>query len=724
MPGDVSRSTFSKLRHYRAVRKQQGRVGIDADWNEQADITAHRFDTEALDLVGRYGVPKDNAGFGLSVVNNVPVISAGRAYVDGILCENEGDALALTAQPDLPNFQLPATAGRYLAYLDVWEREITALDDPNIREVALSGAGTCTRRKTVWQVKLLVADTAGGPFACGSPLPAFDGLSRPSTGMLAAQAAPSQSSSGDPCVILPSAGFTGLENQLYRVEVLTGGAAAAATFTWARDNASNAAAWSAQNGNDLGVMVSNAVSFSSGQWIELTDDTHVLAGLRGVLVRLATVNGSTLTIDPTSASVPVDIKDFPLNPKVIGWNSTGAVGLAAGTWVTLENGLQVQFSKGAATYRAGDYWLIPARSGVGILWPVDAANAPLAEPPYGIAHHCARLAIADFDGTTWRFIQDCRPAFPPLTELPNTRGVPDALKIEQAILGQAFGNDTTVSVTTFAGGLQLVLDRAPDPLSINPETFAVTLFVPFPFNATQAQLPWGPGLAGTVPHALDGQIVINGTTVGWQPTQRVVQFLQNQLFQGLVQLGLFSASLLTRVTLKGNFAWLQGHPGVHLDGSVFGTVSRANAPISIVLPSGAGRSGSNFEMWFFLTPGALLMTGMTLSPPTIQSGATLFSVGTVTLSGAAPTGGTTVALSTVVSDSTNANIANAVSCPASVTIAAGANSGQFTVEPTSFSIPRTQTKAPAIRTILVTATLSAQKLTQKLTAIPSFQLSS
>jgi hypothetical protein len=724
MPSDITRSTYTKLRHYRAVRKQQGRLGLDADWNEQTDITAHRFDTEALDLVGRYGVPKDNAGFGLSIVNNVPVISAGRAYVDGIVCENETGALALTAQPDLPNLQLPAAASRYLAYLDVWEREITAVDDPNIREVALGGADTCTRRKTVWQVKLLAADALGGQFACGNALPAFDGLSRLGTGTLAAQAAPTQPSSGDPCVILPFAGYTGLESRLYRIEILTGGAAAAATFTWARDNASSAAAWNAQTGNVLTVAASNAVSFAGGQWIELTDDTHVLTGARGVLVRLVTVSGSTLTIDPATASAPVDIANFPLNPKVIGWHSPGGVSLAAGTWVTLENGVQVQFANAPATYRAGDYWLIPARPTSGILWPVDAANAPLAEPPNGIAHHYARVAIADFDGKTWTFIQDCRPTFPPLTELPAVSGPPDALKVEQVTLGQPFANDTTVSVNAFAPGLQVVLDRAPDPLSINAETFTVTLFVPFPFNATQTPL-WGAGLAGTVPHVLDAQIQVNQTTLSWQPTQRVVQFLQNQLFQGLVQLGLFNGSLLARITLKGNVAWLQGHPGVHLDGTAFGTTTGPNAPISLKLPGGAGRSASNVEMWFFLTPGALLMTGFTLDTPVIRIGvAPPFSTGTVSLSGPAPAGGVTVSLATVVSDSTNSNIAGAVSSGPSVTIAAGASSGKFIIEPTVFTIPRTAQQAPSIRTIVVTATLGSQILTQRLTAIPAFQASS
>ena len=35
MKGDFSRETFDRARHYSAVLLQQGRVQLDADWNEQ-----------------------------------------------------------------------------------------------------------------------------------------------------------------------------------------------------------------------------------------------------------------------------------------------------------------------------------------------------------------------------------------------------------------------------------------------------------------------------------------------------------------------------------------------------------------------------------------------------------------------------------------------------------------------------------------------------------------
>ncbi|HEX7240557.1 MAG TPA: DUF6519 domain-containing protein, partial [Longimicrobiaceae bacterium] len=63
MKGDFSRITFDPRKHYSGVRMQQGRVQLDADWNEQADILEHRRATETRDLVGGSGAPEGSPGF-------------------------------------------------------------------------------------------------------------------------------------------------------------------------------------------------------------------------------------------------------------------------------------------------------------------------------------------------------------------------------------------------------------------------------------------------------------------------------------------------------------------------------------------------------------------------------------------------------------------------------------------------------------------------------------
>jgi hypothetical protein len=230
MKGDFTRSTFNREKHYSSVRMQQGRVQLDADWNEQMDIEAHLDQTEAKDVIGLCGAPKTGGGFqiGATTVGSDLTISPGRIYVDGILCENEQNVL-FTEQPDLPGASLPTQPGIYLAYLDVWQRHLTALEDPDIREVALSGPDTATRTKTIWQVKLL---QIGANDNCLSDV-TIEG----STGKLRARARP-EATPPNLCVVPASAGYRRLENQLYRVEIHESGSLGTATFKWSRDNGS------------------------------------------------------------------------------------------------------------------------------------------------------------------------------------------------------------------------------------------------------------------------------------------------------------------------------------------------------------------------------------------------------------------------------------------------------------------------------------------------------
>ena len=57
MHGDFSRRTFDSADGYRSVLLQQGRVLLDADLNEQSEITAHHDEVRTRDIVGRSGGP-------------------------------------------------------------------------------------------------------------------------------------------------------------------------------------------------------------------------------------------------------------------------------------------------------------------------------------------------------------------------------------------------------------------------------------------------------------------------------------------------------------------------------------------------------------------------------------------------------------------------------------------------------------------------------------------
>ncbi len=143
MRGDFSRSTFDPKQHYTTVRMQQGRMQLDADWNEQMDILLHLLRVQAQDLLGPYGAPARSAGFAISLPERGGLqddlrIAAGRYYVDGILVENDSDTL-FRAQPYWPNADLREAmhdADRCVIYLDVWERHLSGAEAPSLRSFA------------------------------------------------------------------------------------------------------------------------------------------------------------------------------------------------------------------------------------------------------------------------------------------------------------------------------------------------------------------------------------------------------------------------------------------------------------------------------------------------------------------------------------------------------------------------------------------------------------
>jgi len=451
MKGDFSRIRFDASHRYSRVLLQQGRVSLDADANEQTDILLHYLRTLARDLIGDYGGPIEEGGFDLEVSGGKLTIGAGRYYVHGILCENDGCDYA--TQPDFHPVAtgagkdpllafLASTAAsdeRFWVYLDVWERHITAVEQPDLREVALGGPDTCTRTRVVWQVRALAlsqittalqaqadalqkqidAGTAAGTDtsalqarlqavkdalaqlqqepdnACAAPLLTLDDDVGGMSARLQKGVQPKT-----PCIVAPDARYRGAENQLYRVEIHTGGSAADATFKWSRDNGSIVTAWL---GGSAQLQVADARGFHAGMWAELSDDALDLAGAPGVLVCIVKVEDDVLTLDPASAADAAKItRDPSLHPKVRAWDQSGD-GLSAGVpllvanapaWLDLEDGIQVRFDADG-DYRSGDYWLIPARVAGGpdggIEWPDDPV-----QPPRRVEHHYAPLGFVEW----------------------------------------------------------------------------------------------------------------------------------------------------------------------------------------------------------------------------------------------------------------------------------------------------------------------------------------
>jgi Family of unknown function (DUF6519)/Chaperone of endosialidase len=353
------------------------------------------------------------------------------------------------SQPNLPNAE-ELKEGIYLAYIDVWQRHITTIEDPNIREVALNIPDTTTRTQTVWQLKLkkfeeLITEVGGSDSDKGKLNEQFqknkskNDLNDPDWQSLIDQiwgkfitnrenrqpylnaCARLCSNPGNPTSV--GVGYRRLENQLYRVEIHESVDAKPPTFKWSRDNGSVVSAIEKIQGNTITIRKSSQDAWNSsktGQWIEILNDEMELKGLPGVLVPLLRVSDTKIEFNDSR----IINGQIPANPtKVRRWDFdiqtafNGAIPISS-EWLELEAGIKVKFEQDSK-YETGDYWLIPARSATNdIDWPNDGAGSgsqPLPQLSQGIQHSYCLLGLTEFTPSGFQpKIRDQRIVFPPL----------------------------------------------------------------------------------------------------------------------------------------------------------------------------------------------------------------------------------------------------------------------------------------------------------------------
>ncbi|MER5556028.1 DUF6519 domain-containing protein [Streptomyces sp. NPDC002793] len=460
MHADLSRDTFRPDRRYAAVLTQQGRVQLDADANEQAAIQLHLARTTAADLIGQHGGPRGATGFEVGFLGGSRELDdlslgGGRYYVDGILLDATRPEPGVPAEedatddaetpatwtywdqpdgyrdPERPGDRLP-TRFPYLVCLKVWERSVTAAEDPLLREVALGSAtpDTAARIKTVWQVLPLP----------GAQLELADGATKDQvreafarwaaaqapTARMAARSERPEHADDDPCLVEPDARYRGPENQLYRVEIHEGGVAGDATFKWSRENGSVTlpvdgidGTWVelASLGND------DKLGLGVGDQVEFVDTGYTSRGEPLPLLRIEEVDLPGRRVRLSDEPHPSVGRRPGLHPYLRRWDQRaartrksaaklrgGAVRLEEGGWLPLEDGVFVYFEPGR-TYRSGDFWTVPARTVTGgVEWPSDAARRPLLRSPQGVRVHYAPLAWVLGEGS----VADLRMTFAPL----------------------------------------------------------------------------------------------------------------------------------------------------------------------------------------------------------------------------------------------------------------------------------------------------------------------
>src|SRR5262249_52269011 len=211
--------------------------------------------------------------------------------------------------PDEDDHPLP-TAFPFLVYLRVFERLVTAVEDPAIREVALgdNGPDTAARSQVVWQG--LTSTTIPGTTTKIDQDTTAESIrtawaTRPTkTAKLKARGKQPSPEEDDPCITSPAARYRGAENQLYRVQIHTSGTVGTATFTWSRDNGSAVFPIREIDGAEVTVTTLGRdarLGLAIGDWVEIVDDHYALRSKPEPLRRVKRIHPLDLLVELETA---------------------------------------------------------------------------------------------------------------------------------------------------------------------------------------------------------------------------------------------------------------------------------------------------------------------------------------------------------------------------------------------------------------------------------------
>jgi hypothetical protein len=452
MTVDVSRKSFDPRRVTAWTTTMQGRVTTDAPINENQFQRDRRVRALLTDLAGRCGYPEilpDSFKIGIAGSGEL-TIAPGRYYADGHLADNFGagalqfdsalseergtDPVPFSAQPFGTGGAAPPANGLHVAYVDVWQRDVTYLEDHTILDPAIA-TDTFARRQTVWQVRTFGPVAAGT--TCSTDPTGWDALTAPSTARLSSRANPANAVT-DPCLLPPGALYRGIDNRTYLVAIHAIDNAGVLQVKFSRTNGSVATAILSRPQADVlevaQVAKDDFLRFNAGDWVEVSDEARLLAGQSGTMARVLSVDDAANTItleNPLSVGALVLVgigpdADQAVRPVLRRWDqageirdengvvvvdldAAGASGLIPfptdGTFVSLEDGVEaaMTIAAGIGAPRVNDNWSFIARYADTSVEELDAA------PPQDYQHHYCRLAMVTAAGGVFTSVdEDCR----------------------------------------------------------------------------------------------------------------------------------------------------------------------------------------------------------------------------------------------------------------------------------------------------------------------------
>jgi hypothetical protein len=486
MSADRARFTYYPPRKYREVLSQQGRVLLEADSNEGHRISTEETRHEALDFVGPCGTP--DGGYAIAAAGADFTIEQGTMYVGGLRTTLEAIE-NYTAQPDWLDpveiapwgeglWQSPADlAGKnFEATLLLREQEITAVEDPALRDVALGGPDSCARTRLLQRV--VAADTAGSTCAeAAGDVAGFwsaHGLVyNPATAEMTSRAllqvtpvtnAPPVS----PCDPPSATGYLGADNQMLRVMVTAFDPGTnSGTLLWGYYNASTLYRCTVQTALTVQLAtrpISAEYQPRSGQVVQILQRAADLgegafaAALTGHFAKLTASYAPDGQLVTLPAAMPQPPYANGSNVYLRLWEDQANFTLGSAV-VLAGTGLQVTITESSAgPLHNGDYWAFAARPLTpNTVYPERILAAP--QPPDGPRMWACPLAVLE-GGETFSVLEDCRPPFDNLVELTaRTAGdcccikvVPAQAKDLQKLIDQAAATTGAKIVIELAAG--------------------------------------------------------------------------------------------------------------------------------------------------------------------------------------------------------------------------------------------------------------------------------
>ncbi len=492
MASDISRTDDGGRQHYKGVVMQQGRVILDRDFNALQETVEARTDADALDFVGPFGTP-DN-GFAIDMItpgspplwvpppplsppeahNRDFAISPGTMYLGGQRAVfspadygKSGISYSYFDQPDwIQPDQPKPDAVQEFVYLRLLEQEVSAVEDPDLKDVALGGPDTTQRKRLLKRVKRLKVDSGDCATAFGQAQNlwqqknfAFD----PKTMRLLPQASlkvsfSTQTSQADPCDPVSQGGYLQPDNQLIRVQIKDSGGTP--KLLWAYDNASFLYRGSISDSTTLLLQQSPVDAFHiprAGQVVEVlrsaliidseqneTDPLKPRNIVRCVAEASGVVRTLTANYQPDDRSIKLDTalpQEYvtDTNPLFVRiWQSQTDLSTTGSSTVELINAsnnsttgiivtINMSLAGGQLQAPIGAYWLFAVRpSTPQAVYPERFLTD--AQPPDGPRQWVCPLAVINWAGQSATSppgspivfgptINDCRETFDNLVEL-------------------------------------------------------------------------------------------------------------------------------------------------------------------------------------------------------------------------------------------------------------------------------------------------------------------